>query len=84
MAQEVFTAVPQGPTRAFHVTAQRLFQHAHAATEYLWLIEYEYDFAGLPEGGALAKLKTFGAQVGMSNYTELLTWPTSSNASSEA
>jgi hypothetical protein len=75
MEKEVFTAVPAGPTRAFHVTAQRLFCDASPKQAYLWLIECEYNFAKVPEEAALTKLKAYGARVRMSSYTELLSWP---------
>jgi hypothetical protein len=75
MEKEIFTAVPTGPTRAFHVTAQRLFCDAAPKPDYLWLIECEYNFAKVPEEAALAKLKAYGARVKQSSYTELLRWP---------
>src|SRR6266508_840983 len=43
--------------------------------EYLWLVEYEYNFGHSPEVSGLKKLQAYGADVGMSSYVELLSWP---------
>lgn len=79
MEKEVFTTVPTRPTRAVHVTAQRLFCSAAPKQAYLWLIEYEYNFASAPEEAALAKLEAYGARVTLSSYTEVLSLPNPSS-----